>query len=76
MHIHTQSSLGICKGLVPGPPKCQNSQMLKPLGKFVAFPFSREFSDPGIEPGSPAWQVDSLPSEPPRKPLWLKLADL
>ena len=24
--------------------------------------------DPGIEPGSPALQVDSLPSEPPGKP--------
>ena len=24
---------------------------------------------PGIEPRSPAWQVDSLPSEPPGKPL-------
>ena len=25
--------------------------------------------DPGIEPGSPALQVDSLPSEPPGKPI-------
>ena len=24
---------------------------------------------PGIEPGSPVFQVDSLPSEPPGKPL-------
>lgn len=64
MHIHTQSSLGICKGLVPGPPKCQNSQMLKPLGKFVAFPFSREFSDPGIEPASPALVDEFFTTEP------------
>ena len=28
-------------------------------------PFSRGFSDPGIKPGSPALQADSLPSEPP-----------
>ena len=28
-------------------------------------PFSRDLPDPGIEPGSPALQVDSLPSEPP-----------
>ena len=27
-------------------------------------------SDPGIEPGSPAFEVDSLPSKPPGKP-WL-----
>ena len=25
--------------------------------------------DPGIKPGSPALQVDSLPPEPPEKPL-------
>ena len=30
-------------------------------------PFSTGLSDPGIEPGSPALQMDSLPSEPPRK---------
>ena len=27
-----------------------------------------DFPDPGIEPGSPALQADSLPSEPPGKP--------
>ena len=35
----------------------------------VAIPFSRGLPDPGIEPGSPALQVGSLPSEPPGKPL-------
>ena len=40
--------------------------------EWVAFPFSRGSSNPGIEPGSPALQADSLLSEPPRKPtaLW------
>ena len=28
-----------------------------------------DLSDPGIEPGSPALQADSLPSEPPGKPI-------
>ena len=30
-------------------------------------PFSspRDLPDPGIKPSSPAWQADSLPSEPP-----------
>ena len=32
-------------------------------------PFSRDLPDPGVEPGSPALQADSLPSEPPGKPL-------
>ena len=31
-------------------------------------PSPEELSDPGIEPGSPALQADSLPSEPPKKP--------
>ena len=34
----------------------------------VAFPFSRGFSHPGIEPRSPASQADSLSAEPPGKP--------
>ena len=28
-------------------------------------------SDPGIKLGSPALQADSLPSEPPRKPIYM-----
>ena len=36
--------------------------------EWVAIPFSRGSSQPGIEPGSPAFQVVSLPSEPPGKP--------
>ena len=33
-----------------------------------AYPFSRRFPHPGIEPGSPALQMDCLPAEPPGKP--------
>ena len=36
--------------------------------EWVAIPFSRDLPNPGIKPKSPALQVDSLPSEPPRKP--------
>ena len=35
--------------------------------EWVAFPFPRDSPDPGIEPGSPAWQADSSHSEPPGK---------
>ena len=35
---------------------------------WVAFPFSRGSSNPGIQPRSPTLQADSLPAEPPRKP--------
>ena len=31
----------------------------------MPFPSPEDLPDPGIEPGSPALQVDSLPSEPP-----------
>ena len=35
--------------------------------EWVDFPFSRGSSQPGIEPRSPALQVDFLPAEPPGK---------
>ena len=31
----------------------------------LPFPSSGDLPDPGIEPGSPVLQADSLPSEPP-----------
>ena len=34
----------------------------------LPFPSPGDFPDPGIEPGSPALQADSLLSEPPGKP--------
>ena len=36
---------------------------------WVAIPFSRECSRPGIKLRSPALQADSSPSEPPGKPI-------
>ena len=38
---------------------------------WLPFPSPGDFPDPGTEPRSPALQVDSLPSEPPGKPLEL-----
>ena len=35
----------------------------------LLFPSPRDFPDQGIESGSPAFQADSLLSEPPGKPL-------
>ena len=34
----------------------------------LPFPSPGNLPDPGIEPGSPAMQADSLPFEPPGKP--------
>ena len=57
------------QGLNPGPLHCR--QILYHLShqgsprilEWVAYPFSGDFPDPGIEPGSPALQVDSLSAE-------------
>ena len=35
----------------------------------LPFPPQGDLQDPGIEPGSPTLQADSLMSEPPGKPL-------
>ena len=37
--------------------------------EWVAIPFSGDLPNPGVEPRSPALQADSLPSEPPGKPI-------
>ena len=37
----------------------------------LPFPSSGDLLDPGIEPWSPALQAESLPSEPPGKPLYI-----
>ena len=34
----------------------------------LPFPSPGDLPEPGIEPGSPALQANSFPSEPPRKP--------
>ena len=39
----------------------------------LTFSSPGDLPDPGIQPRSPALQTDSLPSEPPGKPLWLCL---
>ena len=34
----------------------------------LPFPSLGDLPDPGVEPGSPTLQADSVPSEPPEKP--------
>ena len=41
-------------------------QARRPSG--LPFPSPRDLPDPGMKLGSPAWQADSLSSEPPGKP--------
>ena len=68
-------SLSLLKGTFltqesnPGLPHCrrilyQLSHKGSPrILEWVAYPFSRDLPNPGIEPGSPALQADSLPTE-------------
>ena len=44
--------------------------------EWAAISFSRGTSQPRIEPGSPTLQADSLPSEPPGKPLCFLLISI
>ena len=39
----------------------------------LPFPSPGDLPDPGIEPRSPSLQADALTSEPPRKPVYLKI---
>ena len=39
----------------------------------LPFPSPGDLPDPGIKPRSPTLQADALPSEPPGKPMLLKL---
>ena len=39
--------------------------------EWVAFPFSGDLPNPGIEPRSHALQADSLPAEPQGKPKYI-----
>ena len=39
----------------------------------LPFPSPGDLPNPGIEPRSPTWQADSLPSEPPGKPQKFKM---
>ena len=65
------------QGLNPGLPHCR--QVLYQLShkgsprilEWVAYPFSADLPNPGIEPGSPALLVNSLPTELSGKPLIL-----
>ena len=63
------------QGSNPGLPHCRwipyhlSHQGSPRILKWVPYiPSPADLSDPGIKPGSPALQADSLPSEPPGKP--------
>ena len=42
--------------------------------EWIAILFSGDLPDPEMEPGSPALQADSLPSEPPNWPMQVNVS--
>ena len=59
----TQSCPSLCDPMDCSPPGSSVCEILQAgIWEWVAISFSRGSSDPGIEPGSPTWQADSLPS--------------
>ena len=61
----TQSSPTLCDPMDYTVHEILQARMLE----WVAFPFSRVLPNPEIEPRSPTSQADSLPAEPPGKPI-------
>ena len=65
-----QSCLILCNPMDCRPPGSSVHEILQArILEWVGIPFSRDLPDPVIEPRSPASQADSLPAEPPGKPL-------
>ena len=66
--LDVQSCATLCDPMNCSPPGTHIHGILQAgiLGR-VDVSLSRDLPNPGIEPGSPALQVDSLPSEPPGK---------
>ena len=72
MYVYVSCSIGSNSYAVPWAAACQAPLSLRPPGKNIAvgcLGLLQGIFDPGIEPGSPALQADSLLSEPPRKTL-------
>ena len=61
-----KNNIEITCGILPGSSVHRISQAR--ILEWVAVPSPGDLPDPGIEPGSPALQADSLPSEPAGKP--------
>ena len=65
----TQSCPTYCDPMDCSPQGSSNHGILQGrILEWVTFPSPGDLPNPGIEPGSPALQADSLPSEPPGKP--------
>ena len=69
MHCESLSRVQLCDPMDCGPPGSSVPGIFQErILEWVAFPSPGDLPHPGIEPGSPSLQVDSLPSEPSGKP--------
>ena len=60
-----QPCLTLCDPMDCSPPGSSVCGILQArILEWIAIPFSKDLSDPGIKPRSPALHADSLPSEP------------
>ena len=65
----THSCLTLCDPMDSSPPCSSVPGILQArILEWVPFPSLGDLTDPGIEPGCPELQADSLPSELPGKP--------
>ena len=67
---YAQSCLTLCKSMDCGPPGSSVYGIFQAKQEYwsgLPFPSPGDLPHPGIERGSPALQVDYLPSEPPGK---------
>ena len=68
-----QSSLTLCNPMgYTAPGSSVHGILQARILEWVAIPSPGDLPNPGIKPRSPTLQVDSLPSEPPGKPLKIK----
>ena len=63
----------VTRGLQPARLLCPWDFPGKNTGVGLPFPSPGDLPNPGIEPGSPALQADSLPTELPGKPHYVTL---
>ena len=67
----TQSCLTLCNPMDCSPPRSSVHGILPEWVEWVEDPSSENLPNPGIKPGYPTLQADSLQSEPPGKPTFL-----
>ena len=67
MCVVTKSYMTICHRVVARQAPLSMKFSRQEYWSGLPFPSPGDLPDPGMEPGSPALQADSLPSEPPGK---------